>query len=91
MVTHGHILVNGKRINIPSYSLSVGDSIALNEKAKNVELFRNYFLQNARFTLPYLSKNEAAFSGVLERMPTREEVPIQIRDHLVIEYYSKII
>lgn len=91
MVVHGHILVNGKKIDIPSYAVSVGDVLSLREKSRNNEMFRDNFLSNSTASLPYLSKNEAEFSGKLERLPNREEIPIQIDDHLVVEFYSKVI
>jgi len=90
MVVHGHILVNGKKVNIPSYKVSVGDIISLREKSRKNEMFKNNFLDNEGNSLPYLSKNEGEFSGILERMPEREEIPIEINDHLVVEFYSKI-
>jgi small subunit ribosomal protein S4 len=89
MVVHGHILVNGNKIDIPSYLLSVGDVVSLKEKSKSIELFRNNFESNLLNTLPYLTKNETNMSVVLERMPNREEIPIEIEDQLVVEYYSK--
>lgn len=88
MVVHGHILVNGKKIDIPSYRVKVGDTISLKEKSRNVELFRENYLSNLLNTYPYLEKNED-FSGKLIRMPQRDEVPIEIEDQLVVEYYSK--
>ncbi len=89
MVVHGHILVNGKKVDIPSCHISVGDVITLREKSRETKLFKENFLDNQVY-VPYLSKDEAAFSGKLERMPQREEVPIQIDEQLVVEYYTKI-
>src|SRR5699024_6848198 len=91
MVVHGHILVNGKRINIPSYAVEVGDELTLKEKSKNVELFSDNFKDSFLNSYPYLDKNEDNFSGKLTRMPEREEVPIEIEDHLIVEFYSKLI
>lgn len=90
MVVHGHMLVNGKKVDRPSFAVAVGDTISLREKSQRNEMFRDNFLNNASFTLPYLTKNEANFSGELERLPQREEVPIEIDDHLVVEFYSQI-
>lgn len=88
MVVHGHILVNGKKVDIPSYLVQVGDTIALKEKSKYVELFRQNF-ENAFLTqYPYLEKHED-MSGTLVRYPERNEIPIEIDDQLVVEYYSK--
>lgn len=90
MVVHGHILVNGKKVDRPSFGVSVGDQILLREKSRNNQVFKNNFLNSTSTTLPYISKDENNFAGVLERRPERAEVPIDIADHLVVEYYSKI-
>lgn len=90
MVVHGHILVNGHKVDRPSYAIAVGDVIALKEKSQKNVLFRDNF-QNDVKLLPYLSKDLDRFSGTLERNPDRNEVPIQIDDHLVVEYYSKFV
>lgn len=90
MVVHGHILVNGKRINIPSYRVSVGDELRLREKSRNTELFRTNFENSILNTLPYIRKDEGNFSAILEKMPEREEVPIEIDDQLIVEFYSSI-
>jgi small subunit ribosomal protein S4 len=90
MVVHGHFLVNGKKVNIPSFNISIGDTIKLKEKSQHNDLFRDTFLSNVLNAYPYLSKNEDNFSGTLIRYPLREEVPIEINDSLVVEYYSKL-
>ena len=89
MVVHGHILVNGAKVDRPSYNISVGDEIKLREKSQKNVMFKENFESNVLNTLPYLSKNEENFSGVLDRLPNREEVPIEINEVLVVEYYSK--
>ena len=89
MVVHGHILVNGKKVDIPSFNVSVGDEIKLREKSQKNVMFKENFEANILNVLPYLSKNEDNFSGVLERLPQRTEVPIEINEVLVVEYYSK--
>lgn len=89
MVVHGHILVNGKKADIPSFNVSVGDEIKLREKSQKNVMFKENFEANILNVLPYLSKNEDNFSGVLERLPQRTEVPIEINEVLVVEYYSK--
>ena len=89
MVVHGHILVNGKKVDIPSFNVSVGDKVKLREKSQKNIMFKENFESNILNVLPYLSKNEANFSGVLERLPQRSEVPIEINEVLVVEYYSK--
>ena len=90
MVVHGHIQVNGKKVDIPSYGVKVGEVISLREKSQTNTMFKESFQANALSQLPYLEKNMDAFSGSLVRMPERNEVPIEINDILVVEYYSKL-
>lgn len=90
MVVHGHMLVNGKKVDRPSYALKVGDVISLKEKSQNIERFK----ENLESSLPlvqYISLDKINYHGTYDRPPLREEVPIVIDDHLVIEHYSKII
>lgn len=89
MVVHGHILVNGQKVDIPSFGVNVGDEISLKEKSQKNELFKTTYEENLFNTLPYLEKNQNSFSGTLIREPKREEIPIQINDVLVVEFYSK--
>ncbi|WP_101772389.1 30S ribosomal protein S4 [Peptostreptococcus faecalis] len=89
MVAHGNILVNGKKVDIPSFIVSVGDEISLKEKLRTNELFKANFEAAALNENSYITKDQANFAGVLTRLPEREEVPIEINDALVVEFYSK--
>mgnify|MGYP001205264613 CR=1 FL=1 len=89
MVVHGHFLVNGNKVDIPSFNVNIGFIISLREKSQKNETFKENFLSAILNVYPYLSKNESEFSGTLLRYPLREEVPIQINDSLVVEFYSK--
>ncbi len=91
MVVHGHLLVNGKKIDIPSYIIQEGDTIELKEKSKSIERFTENFNSFLLNQYPYLTKDENNFSGTLIRLPEREEVPIEIDDHLVVEFYSRLL
>ncbi len=88
MVVHGHVLVNGKKIDIPSYLCTPGDTLELREKSKSVELFKENFENVFLSSLPYIIKNQDRMSGTFLRFPEREEVPIEIQDQLIVEYYS---
>ena len=90
MVVHGHFLVNGSKVSIPSFSVSIGDLITLREKSQRNETFKNNFLSNIINTCPYLDKNANEFSGTLLRHPLRNEVPIEVNDSLIVEFYSKL-
>ena len=90
MVVHGHILVNGKKVDRPSYGVSVGEVISLREKSQSNTMFKENFENSALSQYPYLEKDVNKFSGTLIRKPERNEVPIEINDILVVEYYSKL-
>lgn len=90
MVVHGHILVNGKKLDIPSYIVDVGDTIELKEKSKDIELFKENFNNFFLNQYPYLEKDENNMSGILVKYPERNEIPIEIDDQLVVEYYSRL-
>jgi small subunit ribosomal protein S4 len=90
MVVHGHILVNGAKVDIPSYAVSVNDVISLRERSQKVELFRENLESRALSAPGYFSVNTQAFTGAVERIPEMDEVPIEIDVHLVVEFYSKL-
>lgn len=90
MVNHGHILVNNKKVDIPSYSVSVNDTISLREKSQKNEFFKDSFQNNTFTHYPYLTKSIDDFSGTLIKIPSREEIPIEINEILVVEFYSKL-
>lgn len=89
MVSHGCILVNGKRVDIPSAAVSVNDVISLKEQHRSNELFSSNFLELKSFDLPYIEKDFDNFSGKLVRYPMREEIPVEVNEILAIELYSK--
>ncbi|ABS34917.1 30S ribosomal protein S4 [Clostridium botulinum] len=89
MVNHGHILVNGSKVNIPSYEVKTGDVITLREKYRKNDEFADNFLALKKFSLPYIEKDYDKFSGVLIKEPERDEIPIDANETLVVELYSK--
>ena len=90
MVVHGHILVNGKKVDRPSFGLNIGDVVSLREKSKSNTMFKENFENSELNTLPYIEKNMEKFSGTLIKRPERNEIPIEINEILVVEYYSKL-
>ncbi|MDU2066477.1 MAG: 30S ribosomal protein S4 [Sporomusaceae bacterium] len=89
MVNHGHIRVNGKKVDIPSYAVAVGDVISLQERSRTNEMFVSNFRDLQSFNLPYIEKNMNEFSGTLLRLPQREELPIEVEEIHIIELYSR--
>ena len=89
LVTHGHILVNGEKVDIPSYGVKVNDVISLKEKSRTNPLIDANFNGLVSFNVPYLEKDKAQFSAKLIREPMREELPIDVTEILAVELYSK--
>ena len=89
IVNHGHILVNGRKVNIPSYACKPGDVISLREKSRDNELIRTNFQDIRNYELPYIEKNIDQWSATLTREPMREEIPIDVNEILVVELFSK--
>ncbi|NLY46579.1 MAG: 30S ribosomal protein S4 [Tissierella sp.] len=90
MVVHGHFLVNGKKVDIPSYLCEAGDTISLKEKSRSVELFKENFQNALLNNLPYIERDGDNFSATFTKTPERDEVPIEIDDQLVVEFYSRL-
>ena len=88
MVNHGHILVDGKKIDIPSYKVEPGTEISLTEKARKSPNYISNINGHVN-TLPYIDSNLDGFKAVYTRYPLREEIPIQINENLIVEFYSR--
>lgn len=90
VVTHGHFLVNGQRVDIPSYRVKVGDVIALAEKDKTSEKFKSTVeATNGRVVPMWLNANKDNFSASVVRMPSAEDIDYEVAAHLIVELYSK--
>ncbi|NEZ47311.1 30S ribosomal protein S4 [Clostridium niameyense] len=89
MVSHGHILVNGKKVDIPSFEVKVGDEIALVEKSRKNQLFIDNLTSGNGKSISYIEVDEENFKGKLTKLPQRDEIPIEINDQLIVEFYSK--
>jgi small subunit ribosomal protein S4 len=88
LVVHGHILVNGKRIDIPSYEVNQGDTLSLREKSRKIELFSENFVSTENY-YSYLIKDKESFSGSLIKLPTKDEIPVTLKFSKILEFYSK--
>ncbi|MDO5125128.1 MAG: 30S ribosomal protein S4 [Ruminococcus sp.] len=90
LVVHGHFDVNGKRVDIPSYRIKVGDVISLREKSKKSEKFKQIIETTAgRVTPTWLEVNKNEQSAKVVRMPVKEDLDYEIEEHLIVELYSK--
>ncbi len=86
-VGHGHILVNGKKVDIPSYQVKPGDEFSIKEKSRKMEAFQEAVRTSA--APQYLEVNKGTFSARLLNSPAREDIPTICELSLVIEYYSR--
>lgn len=88
MVGHGLVHVNGKRVNIPSYHVQVGDQITFTDKAQ--KLLKHNVEVNESWAVPgWLSANHAQYKGEVMRIPEREDITIPVNEQLIVELYSK--
>ena len=90
MVTHGHIRVNGKKVDIASYQVKVGDTISLREKSRDLEYFKGLREQGASRTIPkWLEFDAESLTGKVVALPQRDDIDLTIEEHLIVEYYSR--
>ncbi|WP_086268325.1 30S ribosomal protein S4 [Campylobacter devanensis] len=90
LVTHGHILVNGKRVDIPSYRVRAGEKIEIVEKSKeNPQIVRAIELTNQTGMVAWVDVEKDKKYGIFTRIPEREEVVIPVEERYIVELYSK--
>ena len=89
-VTHGHITVNGKRVDIPSYRVRHGDLVAVAPKAKELLVIKSALVSNERVSVPaWLEVDIEKLQGSVLSLPTREQIDLDINEQLIVELYSK--
>ncbi|MBR3839402.1 MAG: 30S ribosomal protein S4 [Clostridia bacterium] len=90
MVTHAHFTVNGKKVNIPSYLVSVNDVIALSEKSKESKRFSEIQdVTSSRIVPQWLSVDSEKMQATVTAYPVRTDIDMPIQEHLIVELYSK--
>ena len=90
LVNHGHFTVNGKRVNIPSYQVKVGDVIAVSEKSNSTTRFKTMKEEDAFVTAPkWLERDKNSLQGKVIALPARDDIDFEVEDHLIVELYSK--
>jgi small subunit ribosomal protein S4 len=88
LVNHGHILVNGSRVDIPSFRVTAGTTISLREKSRNLEVVKEALELN-NFVPDYLTFDADKLEGTFTRLPERSELPAEINEALIVEFYSR--
>ena len=88
LVTHGHFLVNGKKVDIPSYRVSVNDVVSVCEKSRGTEKFKT-FAENPKTLPKWLEANVENYEGKVVAVPAREDIDVPVNETLIVELYSK--
>jgi small subunit ribosomal protein S4 len=88
LVNHGHILVNGSRVDIPSFRVAAGQTISLREKSRNLDVVKESVEVN-NFVPDYLTFDADKLEGTFTRLPERSELPAEINEALIVEFYSR--
>jgi ribosomal protein S4, bacterial/organelle type len=89
LVLHRHITVDGKVVNIPSYSVSEGQIVAVREKSKSLEVIQDALAGFNHSKYPWIEWDDSVKGGKLLHMPVREDIPENIKEQLIVELYSK--
>ncbi|MFH1262336.1 MAG: 30S ribosomal protein S4 [Pseudomonadota bacterium] len=90
VVKHGHVLVNGKRVDLPAYAVKAGDVLSVREGSRqNTRVNASLDAVERRGVPAWLELDRANFTGIVRTMPTREELTMPIQEQLVVEFYSK--
>ena len=88
IVNHGHITVNGKNVNIPSYLVNVDDVIAIKENKRELPMFKD--LKDVKVVMPkWLEFDNTKLTGKINALPQRDDIDLNVQEHLIIELYSK--
>jgi len=92
LVGQGHILVNGRKVDRPSYALRPGEVVSLREKSKKMLLVEEGLARSrARPVLPYLEVGRENLKGALTSVPERAQIPLEINEGLIMEHYTRYI
>jgi len=90
VVRHNHVFVNGKKMNIPSARVSVGDEVSITEKSQKSSLFANTSeTYSKRAALPWIDVDHDKFRGKVIALPQREDIQLNVKERLIVELYSK--
>lgn len=90
IIDHKHVLVNGKCVNIPSYSVKAGDVIEIKEKFKNTQRYKDILeVTGSRLVPAWIEADHEKLTGTVKAIPTRDEIDVPVNDVLIVELYSK--
>ena len=89
IVVHGHIRVNGKKVDIPSYQTKVGDVITLRQRSAEMEMFKVLREGTTNVIPKWLSFDAANLKGTVNELPARDDIDLQVQENMIVEFYSR--
>lgn len=90
LVRHNHFMVNGRRVNVPSFLVKTGDVVSVRERSRKIARIQEAMeTVERRGTPPWVEVEPKEFRGVIKAMPSREDVTAQIQEQLIVEFYSR--
>jgi len=90
LVRHGHFLVNGKKVNIPSYQIKTGDVVEIREKSRAMQVITDSLEAVVRRSMPqWLELEKENFKGMIKGVPVREDITMPIQENQIVELYSR--
>lgn len=89
VVTHGHIRVNGYKVDIPSYSVKVGDVITVRQRSAESEMFKSLREGTGTVTPKWLTFDAPTLTGTVAAMPARDDIDLQLQENMIVEFYSR--
>ena len=89
LVRHGHITVNGKRVNIPSYVVKEGDVIAICQKSRDIEFFKTLREGSSRVIPKWVTVDSENLTATLNTLPARDDVDLNLQENMIVEFYSR--
>ena len=89
VVTHGHILVNGRKVDIPSYTVKAGDVITIRQQSAQLEMFKVLREGTSVVTHKWLTFDAPTLTGKVEALPQRDDIDFELQENLIVEFYSR--
>ena len=89
VVVHGHIRVTGQKVDIPSYSVKVGDVITLRQRSTEMEMFKALREGTSIVTPKWLTFDAPNLTGTVNALPAREDIDLQLQENMIVEFYSR--
>ena len=89
VVTHGHILVNGRKVDIPSYTVKAGNAITVRQQSSQLEMFKVLREGTSVVTPKWLTFDAPTLTGKVEALPQRDDIDFELQENLIVEFYSR--